>query len=475
MAQVGKETLVEAPMDKLQLLAKLQEQQIWLNRQMAILAPPRPRPWHQQARANQLPPEGDWSTWLILAGRGFGKTRTGAEWLAEQAARNPGTEWAVVSPTWRDCGKVCIEGESGLLQAMLPGELESKNSSDLIVRLTNGSKIYGYSADRPDRLRGTNLSGAWVDEAAAMQHADQLFNEALMPALRIGVNPRMLITTTPRPVKFLKDLLKRSNEDSSVAVVRGSTWDNAANLSRVALANLRATHEGTRLGRQELEGELLDDIEGALWSRDVIDATRVDKAPQMVRVVVGVDPAVTSGEKADSTGIVVAGRSADGHFYILEDCTTRGTPRNAMSKAVKAYHNWHADRVIGEVNNGGDYIEQVIRTIDPSVAYKSVRATRGKLVRAEPIAALWEQGRGHIVGSQPHLEDQMCTFTTDSPESPDNLDAMVWAATELNMGTSALAYLSAISKQCPNADCELPNLRRSTHCKKCGTKLSEAA
>jgi phage terminase large subunit-like protein len=465
---------VEVPMDKLQLLYRLQQQQLELNRLIAINAPPRPRPWHQKARPNQLPPEGDWSTWLILAGRGFGKTRLGAEWLAEQAARNPGTEWAVVSPTWRDCGKVCIEGPSGLVQALLPGELESKNASDLIVRLTNGSKIYGYSADRPDRLRGTNLSGAWIDEAAAMQHADQLFNEALLPALRIGDNPRMLITTTPRPLEFLKKMIKRfEDNDPSIVVVRGSTWDNAANLSRVALANLRATHEGTRLGRQELEGELLDDILGALWNREVLDDTRVDIAPQMARIVVGVDPAVTSGEKADSTGIVVAGRSVDGHFYILEDLTCRGTPRYCMSRAVNAFHRWHADRIIGEVNNGGDYIEQVVRTVDPNVAYRSVRATRGKLVRAEPVAALWEQSRGHIVGSLPALEDQMCTFTTDSQTSPDNLDAAVWACTELNMGTSALAYLSAISKMCDK--CELPNNRRASHCKNCGAQLPEAA
>lgn len=465
---------VEASEESLTLLALVQQQQRELDRLIAVAAPPRPRPWHQEARPNQLPPEGDWSTWLIMAGRGFGKTRLGAEWLAEQAARNPGTEWAIVSPTWRDCGKVCIEGESGLLQALLPGELESKNASDLIVRLTNGSKIYGYSADRPDRLRGTNLSGAWVDEAAAMARVDQLMDEALMPALRIGVNPRVLITTTPRPVQFLKDILKREADgDDSVAVVRGKTSDNAANLSKVALQNLYARHGGTRLGRQELEGELLEDIEGALWSRKVIDDTRVDKAPQMARVVVGVDPAVTSGEKADHTGIIVAGRSVDGHFYILEDCTTKGTPRNAMAKAVSAFHRWHADRVIGEVNNGGDYIEQVIRTIDPSVAYKSVRATRGKLVRAEPIAALWEQGRGHIVGSMPILEDQMCMFTSDSPTSPDNLDACVWAATELNMGTSALAYLSAISWMC--SGCEMPNNLRATVCKSCGAQRSEAA
>jgi phage terminase large subunit-like protein len=400
-----------------------------------------------------------------------GKTRSGAEWLAEQAATHPNTEWAIVAPTWRDCKKVCLEGPSGLVKALLPGELESMNSSDLLVRLSNGSRIYGYSADRPDRLRGANLSGAWVDEAAAMVRADELFSEALMPALRIGANPRTMITTTPRPVKLLRDLLAR--DDGSVAVVRGSTWDNAANLSRTALSELKARYQGTRLGRQELEGELLEDVEGALWSRDMLDATRVDKAPPLARIVVGVDPAVTSGEKADSTGIVVAGRTGDGHFYILEDATVRATPHNAMSRAVTAFHRWHADRIIGEVNNGGDYIEGVLRTVDPNVPYKSVRATRGKLVRAEPISALWEQGRGHIVGVLPELEDQMAGFTADTTESPDALDAMIWSAHELVGGTSALAYLSAISKMCNN--CELPNRRKATVCQGCGHELDQAA
>jgi predicted phage terminase large subunit-like protein len=400
-----------------------------------------------------------------------GKTRSGAEWLAEQAATHPNTEWAIVAPTWRDCRKVCIEGPSGVVRAMLPGELESMNASDLQIRLSNGSRIYGYSADRPDRLRGSNLSGAWLDEIASMVHADELFAEALMPALRIGENPRALITTTPRPIKLLRELLAR--DDGSVRVVRGSTWDNAANLSRTALAELRARYEGTRMGRQELEGELLEDVEGALWSRDMLDATRVDKAPVLARIVIGIDPAVTSGEKSDSTGIVVVGRSHDGHLFVLENATTRGTPHNCMSRAVSAYHRWHADRIIGEVNNGGDYIEGVLRTVDANVPYKSVRATRGKLVRAEPIAAIWEQGRGHIVGSSPALEDQMAGFTSDTTESPDDMDAMIWACHELNMGTSAIAYLSAISRMCP--ECELPNRRKATVCKDCGTELDAVA
>lgn len=394
-------------------------------------------------------------------------TRCGAEWLAEQAATHPNTEWAIVAPTWRDCRKVCIEGPSGLLKSFLPGELESLNASDLTVRLANGSRIYGYSADGYERLRGSNLAGAWVDEMAVFGNPADLFGEALMPALRIGDNPRVLITTTPRPIRFLRDLVDR--DDGSVFVVRGSTWDNAKNLSTTAVTELKARYEGTRTGRQELEGELLVDIEGALWSRDQLDTTRIPKAPEMARIVVGVDPAVTSGERSDFTGIVVAGRSTDGHLYILEDLTMKGSPHTCMTKAASAFHRWHADRIVAEVNNGGDYLEGVLRTVDTNVPYSTVRATRGKIVRAEPIAALWEQGRGHVVGCLPVLEDQMCSFTSDTKESPDNFDAMIWAATELNVGASALMYLNSISTMC--LMCNLPSRKTAVACVHCGAAL----
>jgi phage terminase large subunit-like protein len=238
---------------------------------------------------------------------------------------------------------------------------------------------------------------------AVYANPEDLFSEALMPALRIGENPRVVITTTPRPIKFLRELVAR--EDGSVHIIKGKTWDNAANLSRTALTELKARYEGTRTGRQELEGELLVDIEGALWKREWIDVTRVEKAPALTRIVVAVDPAVTSGEKADLTGIIVAGRSFNGHLYVLEDLTIKGSPHQCMAKAVSAYHRWHADRIVAEVNNGGDYLEAVVRSVDESVPYSTVRATRGKLTRAEPISALWEQQRAHIVGCLAKLED----------------------------------------------------------------------
>uniref|UniRef100_UPI003F498593 terminase large subunit domain-containing protein n=1 Tax=Pseudonocardia sp. CA-138482 TaxID=3240023 RepID=UPI003F498593 len=467
---------VEAPEQNLAQLHRLQQLRQRLaqvDRYLAVKVTGRPRPWHALARPDQRPPtEGDWLVYLALAGRGWGKSFAGANWLAEQAAAHPGTDWAVVAPVWRDCQTVCFEDQkSGLLKAFLPGELPpgpaGYNKSELTLKLTNGSRIMGFSADKPDRLRGKNLSGAWVDELAAMPHAEQLWDEALMPALRIGRYPRVFVTTTPRPVPMVRRLVDR--EDGTVIQVRGRTSDNAANLSARQLAELELRYAGTRIGRQELDGELLEDIEGALWTRTLLDRTRVAEAPALARVVVGVDPSVTSGENSDKTGIHVAGKGHDGDLYLLADYTLRATPHAAMSKAVHAFHVHRADRVIGEVNNGGDFIASVIRAVDEHIPYKSVTATRGKKVRAEPISALFEQGRAHVVGALPELEDQLCSWTPDSSESPDSLDAMVWAATELMTGASAMAYLSAITTICPA--CALPNPLGTGLCRSCGAEL----
>jgi phage terminase large subunit-like protein len=343
----------------------------------------------------------------------------------------------------------------------------------LSVAPSLASDVYDLTVDDAHEFFAGGVLVHNCDELATMQHAEELMGEALMPALRIGENPRVLITTTPRPVKVIKDLLAR--DDGSVVVVRGSTWDNAANLSKTALASLRSRYEGTRLGRQELEAEVLEDVEGALWSRDLIDDSRVDAAPHLVRIVVGVDPAVTSGEKSDWTGIVVAGKSADGQLYVLEDLTMKGSPHACMVAAVNAYKKWEADRIVGEVNNGGDYLEALLRTVDPNVAYKTVRATRGKTVRAEPVASLWEQKRGHIVGIMPELEDQMCSFTLDGStgEHDDRCDALVWTALELAVGGSAMTYLSAISRVCPS--CDMPNRKVDAQCRGCGHELPQVA
>jgi phage terminase large subunit-like protein len=334
------------------------------------------RPWRASARPKQLPPGGEWNIWLVMAGRGWGKNYVGSNWLAEQAAAHAGSEWAILCPTFRDVRKTAIEGTTGILAALSDAEVASYHRNELRVTLTNGARIYGYSADQPERLRGANLSGAWADELGSFRY-EQTWYEGLVPALRIGAHPRIIVTTTPRPTHLMRDLLGR--DDGTVHVTRGSTWENTANLSGTALTELRRRYEGTRLGRQELEGELLAAIEGALWNREDIDTARVrpDGIPDLTRIVVAVDPAITSKASSDETGIVVAGEDGTGHAYVLADYSMRGTPDACMRKAVSAYREHNADRVVAEANNGGDYLEQVLRTVDNTVPYRKVMATRG--------------------------------------------------------------------------------------------------
>jgi phage terminase large subunit-like protein len=422
--------------------------------------------WLKQARPNQTPPENkDWSTWVALAGRGWGKTRTAAEWIAWQASANDNTRWAIVAPTFSDARDTCAEGPSGIVTVLREMEiLKDYNRSMGEIILHNKSRIKLFSAEEPDRLRGPNFHGGWFDELAA-QNPDAW--DQYKFALRLGEHPQTVITTTPRPTKIIKALLDRDD----TIVVRGSTFDNQANLSPSALAELRLRYEGTRLGRQELYGEVIDDVEGALWSRDIIEAGRVGEAPPLVRVVVGVDPAVTSGENSDSTGIIVAGVSSDGHYYVLEDCTMKGSPDQWARVAVDAYHRHKADRIIGETNNGGDMIELLMRQVDPSVSFKKIVSTRGKLLRAEPIASLYEQQRAHHVGGFPELEDQMTSYTIDTRSSPDRLDAAVFALTELTDSVSSMMGLAALAKFCPS--CRMPAPRTATVCPSCHTPLGE--
>lgn len=383
-----------------------------------------------------------WHYWLVMSGRGFGKTWVGSSWLVDQAMQTPGAELAVVAPTFRDTRKTCIEGPTGLLRAIQPGELQQYRRNELQIRFVNGSVIYGYSADEPERLRGTNLSGAWCDEMGSWRYPAAWY-EGLVPALRIGAHPRVCVTTTPRVTPLIRDLAGRA--DGTVHITTGSTRENADNLSAAALQELEHRYAGTRLGRQELEGELLEDVEGALWTRADIDATRVTQSevPALARIVVAVDPAVTSGEDADETGIVVAGESRDGEGYVLADLSMRGTPDACMRVAVAAYWQYVADCVVAEVNNGGDYIRDLLRTVDPHVPYRAVRASRGKRTRAEPVSALYEQHRIHHVGAFPDLEDQMCTYTPDVEIlHDDRMDALVWAISELR-GISAGSWLDA--------------------------------
>ena len=451
--------IIQAPADRLAYLRQLLAER---DRRVAEqLRSHSNRPWRKLARPKQLPPDDPghclpdgngfrcgceaaddtYHVFLILSGRGFGKSWIGSNWLAEQALATPGSEWAVIAPTFRDVKKTCFEGSTGLLAALQPGELREYNKSGLELTVASGAHIFGYSADQPERLRGSNLYGAWCDELGSWRYPAAWY-EALMPALRIGKHPRVVVTTTPRPTALIRDLVSR--DDGSVHITRGSTWENAANLSQAALTELRRRYEGTRLGAQELEGRLLDDIEGALWSSADIERARVrpEDVPDLIRVVVSIDPAVTSGEDSDETGIIVAGEGRDGHGYVLADLTMRGTPDACMRAAVRAYHDHQADCVVAEVNNGGDFVASLLRTVDPMVPYRAVRATRGKRTRAEPVSALYEQQRIHHVGVFPDLEDQMVSWTPDGLDSPDRVDALVWAVTELK-GISAGSWLSA--------------------------------
>lgn len=383
--------------------------------------------WPLEARDEQLTPPGDWLVWLLLAGRGFGKTRTAAEDVAAYGLENPGVRIAVVSETFGDGRDVCVEGRAGLLSALPRQAIANWNRSLGELVLTNGSHYKLFAGEKPDQLRGYEHHRAWLDELAKFRYARETWDQ-LMFGLRAGERPQAIVTTTPRPIGIIRELKSRSD----VVVTTGSTFDNAANLSEAALRQLRERYEGTRLGRQELSGELLDDVPGALWTRAMVDAAHTKTAPDMERVVVAIDPAVTSGEDSDETGIVVVGKGVDGRGYVLADRTCRLSPDGWARRAVTASDEFAADRIVAEVNNGGDLVERVIRTVASRISYKKVHASRGKRVRAEPIAALYEQGKVLHVGSFPELEDQMCSFVPEGMDgSPDRVDALVWALTEL--------------------------------------------
>jgi phage terminase large subunit-like protein len=385
-----------------------------------------------RARPNQLPPPGDWRVWLLLAGRGFGKSRTGAEWVRSETEAGRRWQWAFVGATAADVRDIMVEGDSGILRISPPWFRPEYEPSKRRLTWPNGAVATLFSGDEPDQLRGPNRDGAWADEVAKWKHAREAWDN-LELVLRAGSDPRCVVTTTPKPIAVVRELLT----DPLTTVTRGSTYDNAANLAPSFLRRILGKYEGTRLGRQELHAELLDDIPGALWQRAMLDDLRVAEAPELQRIVVAVDPAVTSGEDSDETGIVVAGKGIDGHGYVLADLTCRLSPDGWARRAVQAYHTRRADLLVAEVNNGGELVEQTIRTVDPLVAYKGIHASRGKRVRAEPVAALYEQGKIHHVGSLADLEDQQCNYTPDGYDgSPDRVDALVYALTELMLGAA---------------------------------------
>jgi predicted phage terminase large subunit-like protein len=389
--------------------------------------------WRLKARPSQLPPPGEWVCWLVLTGRGWGKTRAGAEWIRSQVLAGC-SRLALVGATAADVRDIMVEGESGIL-AISPQHFRPDYQPGL-RRLTwpNGAIGTCYSADEPDRLRGPQHDAAWTDEIASWRYPDSW--DMLMLGLRIGKNPRVVATTTPRPVKLIRDLLAREGKD--VAVTRGRTVENVANLAPAFLNEIMRRYEGTRLGRQELDAEVLEDVPGALWLRDWFDRDRVAVPPELVRLVVAIDPAMSTTAGADETGIVVAGVSRDGHAYVIDDISGRMAPNDWASRAIAAYRLHGADRIVAEVNAGGDMVQLTLRTVDPHVSFKAVHASRGKVIRAEPVAALYEQRKVHHVGTFATLEDQLSSFTSDFDRSragysPDRLDALVWALTDLTL------------------------------------------
>lgn len=364
----------------------------------------------------------------FLAGRGWGKTRVGAEWTHETTLTVGRV--ALVAPTAADVRDVMVEGESGILATAPPNHRPLYEPSKRRLTWPNGAIATTYSADEPDRLRGPQHGAAWADEVAAWKRPEAW--DMLMFGLRLGSDPRAVVTTTPKQVPHMRAIKKAPH----TVIIRGRTKDNAANLAPAFLTAIVSKYEGTRLGRQELDGEDIEDNPGALWKRASIDDNRVMKHPDLVRVVVGVDPMASADAASEidgegsETGIVVAGLGVDGHGYILDDPSVGGSPDTWGRAVVTAYHRNHADRVVPEVNNGGDMVVYVIETIDDTVAVKPVRASRGKATRAEPVAALYEQGRVHHVGTFGILEDQMCQWMPGQ-KSPDRMDALVWALTEL--------------------------------------------
>ena len=381
-------------------------------------------------RDAQQPPEGDWRVWLLLAGRGFG----GAEFVRAEVKLGRARRIALVAPTALDARSVMVEGESGLLNIGPPSQRPVYEPS--LHRLTwrHGQIATLYSADEPDRLRGPQHDLAWCDELAAWRYPAAW--DMLMFGLRLGRDPRAVVTTTPRPLKLLRELLA----DPKVRTTRGRTIDNKANLPPAFFDQIVRRYEGTRLGRQELDAEILEDLPGALWQRAMIEAGRTSVLPALRRVVVAIDPAVASGEDADETGIVAAGRDAEGHGYVIADVSGRYAPAQWAKTALAAYRTHRADRIVAEVNNGGEMVEATLRILDPGVPFRAVHAARGKVARAEPVAALYEQGRIHHLGVFAALEDQMCSFTSDFDRatagySPDRVDALVWALSELFIET----------------------------------------
>ncbi len=408
------------------------------------------------ARPNQLQPgtkgaalqRKDWTYWLVQAGRGFGKTRVGAETVREWVDAGY-KRIHLVGATAADTRDVMIQGESGLLNCFPPHRRPLYEPSKRLVTFDTGAIAIAFSADEPERLRGPQCEAGWIDEIASWRFPDAWDN--FLFGLRLGKDPKAVITSTPKPIDLVRAIIK----DPHTVVTRGSSYENRANLAPAFLQTIIRKYEGTRLGRQEIMADLLEDMEGALWSQRLIDASRWNLIPtdDIIRIVVAIDPAVSVSEDSADTGIVVAALLRNGHVLVLDDLTCHESPMGWAKIAIAAYRSRRADRIVGEINNGGDLVEANIRAVDASVPFRAVRASRGKALRAEPVAALYEQGRVHHVGSFADMETQMTSFVPgiESSHRLDRMDALVWAVTELVIdveqvqATHSMAHVVRIS------------------------------
>ena len=413
--------------------------------------------WEFWARPNQLEPEGNhWNTWMVNAGRGFGKTRSGVEWVRENVKRGI-KRIAAVASTNSDIERVMVKGESGFLSVCWKGDktyagkkmgLPEWSPTKRTLTWENGAQVQFFSAEEPERLRGPQFELAWCDETAAWNKDVDTWS-MLQFCMRLGRHPRIMVTTTPKPTKLIRQILK----DPKTVVTTGSTFDNASNLADTYLTAVKEQYEGTRLGRQELYAEVLEEAQGALWTTDMLDSCTIkhEALPDLTRIVVALDPAVTANKESDMTGIVVAGIDVNGICYVLGDYTDRLSPQGWASKAIQLYHHYEADRIVAEVNQGGDMVKTTIHGEDETVPYKAVRASKGKYARAEPISALYERGLVKHVSNPPdgaslnELETQMRTWEPlGSIGSPDRLDAMVWALTDLALNGYAKPKLALV-------------------------------
>lgn len=423
--------------------------------------------WPFLARPSQLPPVGRWRTWLILAGRGFGKTRCGAEWVRSQIESGKVSRMAIVAPTGADAREVIVEGESGIMAISPPQWRPYYEPSKRRLTWPNGAIARLFSAEEPHRLRGDNFDAAWCDELAVWPYPDEAWAN-LWLALRKGLDPRVVVTTTPMPIDLVKKLVADARSPNpTVSITTGSTFDNQANLAPSTLELLRRKYEGTTIGRQELYAEVLEDVAGSLWTPELIDRCRVEETPVLRKIVIGVDPAVVAKAKSAhdgevaagaETGIVTVGLGVDGHAYVIGDVSGRMRVQAWADAVAREYARVDADAVVAEINNGGDLVvanlerARMPRTLPDGTEVgqtrmhiRTVHAAKNKRARAEPVAALYEQGRVHHLGVLKNLETQMTQWSPESVSwSPDRVDALVWAVTELMLGVKPAKWSGSL-------------------------------